>query len=572
MKKWICLLLTLLCLLPAALPAMAEGSITCAQEQVTVGVGRAASLKVTVAPASLKKGGVAYQSTDESVATVDRSGKVKGVAEGECQIVITCKQDETVRLEVPVRVIVPAKRITAVLDHSPLHVGDTAQIVCDYSPEHVTLKSAAYASSKESVATVDENGVVTAVGRGQATITVTSADGGAKTRLTVKVNQQPTDVSLNVEDVNLAIGKTAALKATVLPKNASDKKLIWSSSDPKIASVDKKGRVKALAKGEAVITAVCEDNREVSASAVINCIRLAQSVSFAQKEYSVLIGETLTVDPVVLPEETSDKSVTWKSSSPKVASVDENGVITAHRGGKVTITAYTADGSKRRGYFTLRVIVPVTGVHFNRAGMRVGVGMSAHVTAVLEPEGATNHNMTWVSSDTSVATVKGNTNKPRITGRRWGRCQLTGTTEDGGYTATIDVNVGSLNNAITVEDLTIKGGEPSIVLKNRSNMLITSITYQITAKDGKFQPIQLSTKGDTLTGTYGELAPGAQTRHGHFYFIHYRRPENMSSVSLCITGWECADGYYDNDGQLQYSYTIPKDKREWITYDSPLLQ
>ena len=103
-------------------------------------------------------------------------------------------------------------------------------------------------------------------------------------------------------------------------------------------------------------------------------------------------------------------------------------------------------------------------------------------------------------------------------------------------------------------------------------MLITSITYQITAKDGKFQPIQLSTKGDTLTGTYGELAPGAQTRHGHFYFIHYRRPENMSSVSLCITGWECADGYYDNDGQLQYSYTIPKDKREWITYDSPLLQ
>ena len=570
MKKRVLLAWMLLCaLLCGLLPALAEDapSLTANKEQLVIAVGKTASFKLTLAPASLRKGGVTYASSDETVATVDRNGKVKGVAEGQCEVVVTCKKDESVQLVLPVQVVVPVKKLTAHLESAPLHIGATTQVLCDFSPENATLQQVVYSSSKESVATVDENGVVTGVGKGKAYINVVSADGQAKARIVVKVMQQPTDVSLNLDSVTLATGKTATLKAKVLPASADDKKVLWSSSDTSIATVDKNGRVKALNAGDAVITAACDDDPSITASAEIHCVQLAQSVSFEQKDYSVLIGGTLTVEPIVLPENTSDKSVTWKSSSPKVASVDENGVITANHGGKATITAFSADGSKRRGYFTVHVIVPVTGAHFQHEGMRVGAGSYTYVTAVMEPEDATNRNMTWTSSDPSIATVKGTTNKARVSGRKWGRCQLTGVTEDGGYTATINVNVGALGRAVTVESIENKDGEPYIVLKNRSNMLITSVTYQIQATDNEGNFIQLSTKGTTLTGTYGQIEPGAKTRHGHFHFIHYRRPSNLSTVSIAITGWECADGYYDNDGQLLYSYTVPKSKLEWVDSD-----
>ncbi len=249
----------LVCLLAAlCLPAFAQAedatTITLEQPTVIVAVDKTVQLKPTIEPRAARKAGVTYQISDESVATVDEHGKVKGVAVGTCELTIVSKHDESASLTVPVQVVIPVSKIT-VAEVEPIHVGDTVTLACTYEPEEATLKKATYTSSSEKVATVDENGVVTAIARGKADITVYSVDGAAKARVRINVLQQPTSVTVTPDDVMLATGKTTTLKAAVEPHNADNKKVIWTSSDENIATVDSRGRVTSVNPGTVYITA-----------------------------------------------------------------------------------------------------------------------------------------------------------------------------------------------------------------------------------------------------------------------------------------------------------------------------
>lgn len=562
------LMLALLCFTLCA-GAEQEGSITYAEGQAMVAVGKTKQLRLNITPSSLRKAGVVYESSDETIATVSRSGQLKGVSEGECTVTVTSKKDEAAKAVIPVRVVIPVKKLTASLESPSLHVGETAAITCQYAPAQASLKQATFASSNEKVAVVDADGVVTAMGRGQATLTVLSADGAAKTHVTVKVLQQPTGLTLTPESITLSVGKSKAIRASVSPQNADNKKLTWTSSNPNVATVDARGNVKLRASGVAVITASCVEEPSISASVNVECLQLAKSVAFSQKTYTLSVGDSLQVEARVLPESTSNQELAYKVNTPRIATVDENGIITAHRGGKTTLTATTMDGSNRSAKATIEVTSPVTGVHFGQEGARVGAGNYMHITASVEPSDASNKHMTWVSSDPSIATVTGNTHKPRVNGRRWGRCTITGTTEDGGYTASIEINVGSLRRAVQVESIRIRDGKPYIVLKNHSNMDISCVYFDITGTDEQRNPIRLSTLGNTLHGTYTfPLSPDEKTTHGLFTFHDLARYTNLQSVSIAITGWETDTGYYTNSGAMEYEYTIDPDAQEWTTWES----
>lgn len=570
-QKKIALFLFVFSMLSFVFFASAEqgGSITWADEQAMVAVGQTKQLHLNITPSSLRKAGVLYESSDESIATVNRSGQIKGISEGECTITAKSKKDEAARTVIPVRVVIPVKKLTARLEDASLHVGETTAIHCQYEPEEASLKEATYSSSNEKVAVVDAYGVVTAIGRGQATLTLHSADGAAKTHVTVKVLQQPTALVLTPDTVTLSVGKSKAIHASVSPKNADNQKLEWSSSNPDVATVDARGNVKIHAAGIAVITASCVEEPSISASVNVEGLQPAKSVAFSQKIYTLHIGDTLQVEAHILPENTSNQALTYKINTTKIATVDENGIITAHKGGKTTLTATTKDGSNHSAKATVEVLVPVTGVHFEHDGARVGAGSYMHVTASVEPDDASNKRMTWVSSDPNIATVTGNTHKPRVTGHRWGRCTITGTTEDGGYSTSININVGSLRRAVRVESIKIRDGKPYIVLKNHSNMDISCVYYDITGTDEQRNAIRLSTLGDTLHGTYTfPLAPNEKTTHGRFTFHDLAKYHNLQSVSIAITGWETDTGYYTNSGALEYAYHIAPANQEWVTWES----
>ena len=542
--RWNALLLALCCCLTAF--ALAEEEpvvITTSVDTLTVAVGRIADYELSISPRSARKG-YTFTISDETIAEALRDGRVKGLRQGTCTLTIGSKADPTVTKVLDVIVVQPAKSIKAQLDQETISVGQTAQITAELRPDDATLRGAAYESRRPEVATVDANGVVTGVSRGSATIRVKSEDGYAQTSVTVQVRQPAEAIELELPKSTLPEGKTATVKATVLPKDTNNKKLTWTSSDERIATVNREGRVKGVQPGTVTITAASAEVPEVTGSIDVQVVRLARSAAFAQKEYDVILGQTAQLAVAVSPEDTTDKSVTYKSNNPKKVSVDENGVVTALAAGKATITATTADGSRRQATTVVKVIVPVTGVRFDTPDARVGVDYYRTLNAVLEPKDATNHNMTWTSSDESIATVTGTTNKPRVVGKRWGRCVITGVTEDGGYTCSVNINVGSLRHAARLVKLELRKHQPYLRLKNVSNLNLTGITFAMKGTDEHDQPIVMSFRtGDTLYAEYlSELAPDEYTYSDGFTLYQPADFTHLENLSVAITGWTTDTG------------------------------
>jgi uncharacterized protein YjdB len=151
-------------------------------------------------------------------------------------------------------------------------------------------------------------------------------------------------VTLNKKSANVIKGKSITLKATVKPSNATEKTVTWKSNNPKIASVDNKGKVKGLKKGTAKITVKTSNGK--SAVCKITVLEPVKSIKFTKKAYSLKAGNTITLKPVISPKAASNKNVTWKTGDKKIATVDKNGKVKGKKKGRVTITVTTKDGKK----------------------------------------------------------------------------------------------------------------------------------------------------------------------------------------------------------------------------------
>ena len=561
-RLMVCLIV--LCMIAGIGSAFAgqTGQIIPKYEEMRVPLGKSMLARHTVKPSSLAKAGVTYESSDENVATVNKQGYVRPVSLGQCTITITSKRDPSVFAVMPVRVVIPVEKVNAEAVQSTLRVGETTQITTQFLPEDASIQEAVYEVDKKSVATVDENGLVTALNRGAATITVKSSDGQAKDRVRITVVQQPEEVTFSEPSITVTVGRKANLKATVRPSNTNDKKLVWSSSDPDVVTVTQKGQVHAIARGEAIITAACEADPSVSGSVKVTTFQMAESISLGQKQYDVIIGGAFHLSPAVRPADANVKSVTYKVKDPKICSVDPNGRIVALKGGKTTVTVSTADGSNKRATATIRVVVPVTGVSVEKDRVRVGAGMDMYVTAAIEPRDATTKAMTWTSSDEDIATVKGTNNKVRIYGHKWGKAKIKGVTEDGEYTTSFIVDVGKLSRAVTIKEHYIVDGQPYLKFFNRSNMNITEITYSLEGYDANGEIVRLRTKKNVLNTLYDKrpLPPGESTETIKARVSNDDALEVLAMTKLTVTGWKTDTGYYSEDGQLLYAYEIENGK------------
>ena len=142
-------------------------------------------------------------------------------------------------------------------------------------------------------------------------------------------------------------------------------------------------------------------------------------VAFADTEVSFNVNDTCQLFWQTSPANATNPAVTFKTNNAKVATVDENGLMTGHKRGSCTITVTAADGSGKKDTIKVNVLQPVMGVHMENDTLRVGVDENYTARAVLEPSDASNTRMSWTSADTSIATVRGSKNKPTITGQRW---------------------------------------------------------------------------------------------------------------------------------------------------------
>jgi uncharacterized protein YjdB len=206
-----------------------------------------------------------------------------------------------------------------------------------------------WTSSDESVATVDATGMVVAVSAGKADITasVTDSEMSAVCKVTVKVAAKDITVPDNL-DVKLNDGNETTVEATVSPADATDVKVSYASTDEAVATVDKDGRVQVLQPGECdITTTLMQDGEKVTEKTThVKAFYEVESITLDSNEGKLTVGNSHTIKATVAPEEVAaETAIEWSSSNEKVATVDENGKVTAIAAGEATITATAGEES-----------------------------------------------------------------------------------------------------------------------------------------------------------------------------------------------------------------------------------
>ena len=211
-------------------------------------------------------------------------------------------------------------------------------------PEDAADKTVTWSTSDENVATVDANGVVTAVANGKATITATAGGFSATCEVTVAIYVEVAEIFITPTWGELTeVGQTLQLTATINPEDATDKTLVWSS-DVDFVTVDENGLVTVVAPGEGMVTITATASNGVSGSCYLsvfvedpNAITVTLNKWVLDFEY---VGETFQLVATVTPEDMTGYVVTFSSSDETVATVDENGLITSVGKGEADITVY----------------------------------------------------------------------------------------------------------------------------------------------------------------------------------------------------------------------------------------
>lgn len=337
---------------------VAAESIALSESTVSLEAGAAKNVTVVVKGANDKAAtnqAVTVASNNEAVATAKAAdGKitVTGVAAGTANIVVTSVANKEVTATIPVTVTaapvtptnpteVAVSAITLSQSSALLSAGKTVALAATVAPENATNKAVTWTSSDASVATVDANGVVTAVSAGKATITATAGTVSATCDVTVS------SVKLNAKTVPLQVKKsTSALKATVSAKE--DAVVSWKSSNTKVVKVNAKtGKLTATSKtGTAKITVTTKSGAKATCTVKVQKARVTtKSIAFAKKSVSLKKGKSVKLTIKRNPISATEK-ITWTSSNKKVATVDKNGKVTGKKAGKATITAKTSNGKK----------------------------------------------------------------------------------------------------------------------------------------------------------------------------------------------------------------------------------
>lgn len=404
-------------------------SITVTPATSTILLGESVTLSADVQPATADKT-VTWTSSDTKIATVDATGTVKSVAAG--TVTITAATVNGLKSTAKVTVQPVATSVALSQTSATLNAGATLTLTATVKPDNAADKTVSWTSSNPAVATVTDKGVVTAVAKGNATITAKTVNGLTATcALTVRPVAE--SITLSQTSATVSTGKTLTLTATILPADAEQTKT-WTSSHPVVATVSDKGVVTAIAKGSAVITVKTANGLTASCEMIV--CPLPESVTLSKSEILLEIGETETLTATVLPVDVLNKNVTWSSSNEAVARITADGTVTAIAKGVATITATASNGVK--GTCTIYVAsVSPKSITVEPESLTLTRGEKGMLTATVWPAEAADYTLTWESSDRSVATVA---RTGQVNAIAPGEAVITITTSNG-VSATVPVTV-----------------------------------------------------------------------------------------------------------------------------------
>lgn len=448
---------TAVCRVNVSIPVV---GVSLEQKEINLFATKKETLIAHIQPENASNQALTWKSSNTRVVTVDeKTGVVTAVGSGSATVTCTTV-DGGYKASCSVTVFkkVEVQELTLNVTSKSIYVDKTFQLTCTIVPTTATFRDVTWKSDNNKVATVTSNGLVRGIGVGSCYITCTSNDNPfAAQRCKVNVSIAVGGVSLDRNEVSLFETATTLLTPTILPKNATNQKVIWSSSDTSVATVNSKGLVRAIKAGHAVITCTTK-NRGKTATCKVTVEKtiLSRSVTIDQKTLTLRGGKSATLVASIKPSNASINTVTWSSDNPRIAKVNSAGKVTGVAPGTCTITCQTKDTGKTASCKVTVKPTRVQSVSLNKKTMTITAGDIVKLKATIAPSYATNKKVVWATSNSKILKVS---QKGNVKGLRGGKATVTCTTVDGKKVAACTVTVrASKIRAITVDDYEITIG------------------------------------------------------------------------------------------------------------------
>lgn len=312
---------------------------------------------------------ISFASENSKIASVDKDGVITGKKAGETKIIVSCG---ALTAECSITVVKAPSKVTLSASKLSLGAGQTAVLTAELN--NGNENKVTFSSSKASVASVDENGLITAHARGTAKITATAYN-GKKASSTVTVLAAPETLQLNKYAVTLPAGMTFELEPGVNKGAAAG--FSFASSDESIAAVDVDGRISALNPGTAEIAVTAYNG--LTAACSVTIVPAPTEIRLDAEELQLGVKESFRLLPV--NDQGCEADYTYSSSNAKVASVNESGLITAKKPGNATITVTSYNGLTA----SCEIIVgkAPSKLTLSEKTLKLGAGQSIRLSAAL---------------------------------------------------------------------------------------------------------------------------------------------------------------------------------------------
>ena len=328
-------------------PSIIVSGITLSTTTVNLTPSQTSQITATVLPVNAANKAVTWASSNPAAATVV-NGLITAIAVGSSTITVSStdgsNRSATALVTVTPVPIVPIIAITLNQTTASLYPTNTLTLTAIITPSNATNKSVTW-SSNSSNAAVNSSGVVTAVSAGSAVITATSVSGSQIATCTITITIPVTSVTISPASNMINMGARKQLTATVLPSNATNKAVTWSSANASVATVSSTGLVMGIAPGSTTIRVQTVD-RGFTATSNVTIVVGVQNVTLQTKNISLVKGATFQAIATIAPSNSANKTVTWSSAISSVATVTNTGLITAIRNGTGIISVFTQDGHK----------------------------------------------------------------------------------------------------------------------------------------------------------------------------------------------------------------------------------
>lgn len=373
-------------------------SMQFASDKYEMDKGDVQKLRLTYKPEDADIEDIDWKSSDEKVLKFNEKGEAVAMGAGTAEVTARC---ENVTAKCKVTVKVPLESISMSEDKKTINKGSSFDLDITMNPTDATVTTkAAWTSNNEEIATVDQNGKVTAVGAGTTTITAMLEGKETTCRVTVKVPLE----SISMSETKKTVNKGDSFKLDIT-KNPTDTTVTgdvkWTSDNKKVATVDKDGNVTAVGAGTATITARLE-GKETTCKVTVKVP--LESISMSETKKTVNKGDSFDLDITKNPTDTTvDAKAAWSSANAGVATVDQNGMVTAVGAGTTVITA-NLEGKETTCEIVVKV--PLESIEMSEKEISLVEDGEAQLNVIYAPTDTTvEKNVAWTSSKPDVAVV-----------------------------------------------------------------------------------------------------------------------------------------------------------------------